>query len=408
MPELPYLTTDLPGIGGRIKERVEDFRVDELPAMTPTGRGRYAHFRVIKKGLPTPIAVSRLARFLGVSPGDIGVAGMKDSQAVTSQWMSVDSSCTGRLERFRDAQIEIDEIIWHSERLRAGQLVGNRFAIRIRGVGRKQLADAHQVLDVLKRRGAPNFFGPQRFGNRGDTGRLGAAMVRGDLAEFVALFLGKPLDGEEPDIQAARKAFDLGQYDRAIGQWPRHFVDQRKALAAYKRRQNPVSALAAIDPRMKRLFVSAFQSEIFNLVLTRRLATFDQLAAGDLAMEAGSNQFFLVEDPAPLAPRVAKLVISPTGPIAGNRCPLAQGEMGALEQETLAAFEVTAESFQRVDRLEVRGSRRPLRFAMVEPRLSAGKDRFGEFIELAFTAPSGCYATIPLREIMKVDVEPGA
>ena len=404
MLQQPYLTADLPGIGGRIKQRVEDFRVDELPAATPTGRGRYAHFRVIKKGMPTPVAVSRLARFLGVSPGDIGVAGMKDSQAVTSQWMSVDSSCTSRLERFRDAQIEIDEIIWHSERLRPGQLAGNRFAIRIRGAGRGKLAAATAVLDVLRRRGVPNFFGPQRFGRRGDTGRLGAAMVRGDGEEFVRLFLGGPIESDDRDATAARKAFDLGQFDRAIKNWPRHFVDQRKALAAYKRRRNPASALAAIDPRMKRLFVSAFQSEIFNTVLVRRLADFDRLWAGDLAQEAGDNPFFLVQDPAALAQKLAGLQISATGPIFGSRCPLAEGDPGRLERQVLAEFEVSPDDFVRVDRLEVKGSRRPLRFAMIEPGLSAGKDRFGEFIELRFTAPSGCYATIVLHEIMKVDL----
>lgn len=404
MLKQPYLTAAMGGIGGQIKRRVEDFRVDELPAAAPSGRGRYAHFRVIKKGLPTPVAVSRLARALGVSPGDIGVAGMKDSQAVTSQWMSVDSSCTGRLERFRDAQVEIDEIIWHSERLRPGQLAGNRFCIRIRGVGRSKLPVASAVLEVLRKRGVPNFFGPQRFGNRGDTGSLGAAMVRGDGEEFVRVFLGKPIEGDDREIAQARRDFDLGLFDRAIKNWPRHFVDQRKALAAYKRRRNPVSALAAIDPRMKRLFVSAFQSEIFNAVLVRRLADFDRLLAGDLAQEAGSNQYFLVEDPAASAQKVLDLEISPTGPIFGSRCPLAQGDPGRVESDVLTEFNVTPEDFARVDRIEVKGSRRPLRFALIEPGLSAGKDRFGDFIELRFTAPPGCYATVVLHEIMKVDV----
>lgn len=405
MAELPYLTVDLPGIGGRFKEHLSDFCVEEVPVYDPCGKGTHAYFRVTKRGLPTPVAVNRIARFMNVHPMDIGVAGLKDSQAITTQWMSLEFAEINRLQKFRDKQIEISDITWHGNKLRLGHLAGNRFDIRIRGVAAGDLAAAQRILDVLVRRGVPNFFGPQRFGMRGDTGTLGAAMVRNDLEEFVKVFLGRSKPCDPPDCAAARDAFDAGFLDRAIQRWPRHYVDQRKALAAFKRRRNPVAAMAAIDKRLKRLFVSAFQSEIFNQVLIHRLIDFDKVFVGDLAQKVDSGGIFPVENDDAEQPRCERFEISPTGPIVGYRCNFAQGAPGHLEQSVLGTYGVTPEDFTRVGSLPVKGSRRPLRFGLLDPRLASGRDDNGPFIQVAFTAPSGCYATIVLREIMKNDAE---
>ena len=87
----------------------------------------------------------------------------------------------------------------HTNKLRPGHLAGNRFILRIRGVGPDQLAAAEAILDVLRRRGVPNYFGHQRFGARNDTADLGRAMVKGDLDEFTAILLGRSRPGDPPD-----------------------------------------------------------------------------------------------------------------------------------------------------------------------------------------------------------------
>jgi tRNA pseudouridine13 synthase len=405
---LPYLTSESPGIGGRIKETLEDFRVEELPLYDICGQGTHLYFRVTKAGIPTPVAVQRLARFLGVHPAEVGFAGLKDAQAITTQLMSVEFAQSGRLERFRDAQMKVEPLGYHRNKLRPGLLAGNRFYVRIRGVGEAQAPAAQAILDVLARRGVPNYFGHQRFGSRGDTGALGAAIVRNDLKEFVAIFLGRAMPTDPPDCKAARDAFDAGYYGRAMQRWPRHFTDQRRALVAYKRKQNPLAAMSAVDKRLRRLFVSAFQSEIFNAVLARRIDRLDEVMAGDLAQKSDTGGIFPVEDLAADLPRAARFEISATGPIVGFQGDLAGGEPGRIEQEVLARHGVHFEDFRRAGAVKSRGSRRALRFAMVEPRLAPGRDMKGEFLELSFTAPSGCYATVVLRELMKTDAEPAA
>jgi tRNA pseudouridine13 synthase len=156
---------------------------------------------------------------------------------------------------------------------------------------------------------------------------------------------------------------------------------------------------------MRRFFVSAFQSRIFNEVLARRLNDIDKVWEGDLAEKADNGAIFAVADAATEQPRAERFEISPTGPITGFRGKLAEGQMGQIERDVLARHNLTPDDFRRVGKLKVKGGRRALRFALKAPELTAGRDKHGESLELTFTAPAGAYATIVLREIMKTDVE---
>ena len=401
MIELPHLTGDLPGIGGRIKQCPEDFRVDEIPLYEACGEGTHVYFQVVKTSLPTPQAISRIARCMGVRPADIGVAGLKDARAVTSQWMSLEHADPDKLLACRDAQIRVSTVTRHRNKLRPGHLTGNRFVIRIRDVGERELAQARAILDVLVLRGVPNYFGPQRFGARADTDLLGEALVRGNMEEFVAILLGRGRSSDPPDCRAARQAFDAGDLTAAMRHWPRHYSDQRRALAAYRRKKRPAAAAAAVDKRMKRLYVSALQSAIFNDVLSRRIQSVDRVEDGDLARKIDTGGIFSVEDAAVEQPRAEAFEISPTGPIPGYRCNLAGGQPGVIEREALARRDLQLDDFRHVGAMKCKGTRRALRFALKEPAISAGADGLGQFIELTFTAPSGCYATVAVEEIIK-------
>jgi len=449
---LPYLTSDLPGIGGRIKEDVTDFRVDEVPLYVLAGEGTHVFFKVTKRGVPTPAAVERIARHMGVHPTEIGFAGLKDSQGVTKQLMSLEHADTERLKQFRDSQVTVELVSRHGNKLRAGHLLGNRFHIRIRGVGADRMEQARAILAVLQARGVPNYFGEQRFGARGDTGRLGEMLVRNDADAFIKAYLGQPLPSDPPDCKAAREAFDAGLFNKALERWPRHFSNERRALSAYKKRKHAGPALGAIDKRLKRLYVSAFQSEIFNEVLVQRLPTLHRVFPGDMCIKPNGAIFYVIDAAAEQA-RADALEIHPTGPIIGFRShlagpegmtaavapangiegdqtpedtvesqgdevaevqaleaapasvPIQPGEVnpGQIERDVLASHHVTTEDFRHVGALKVKGTRRALRFAITEADIQIGTDTRGDFLEVSFFAPSGCYATVVLREIMKTE-----
>src|SRR5215813_11325527 len=86
---LTYLTRELPGIGGKIKQRDEDFFVEELPLYEPGGQGEHVYCEIEKAGMSTFDAVHRLAEALGVAQREIGYAGMKDARAITRQVVSI-------------------------------------------------------------------------------------------------------------------------------------------------------------------------------------------------------------------------------------------------------------------------------------------------------------------------------
>ena len=407
-----------------LKQRPEDFVVDEMPLYAASGTGTHLYFRVRKRGIPTPAAVQRIARHMGVNPEDIGYAGLKDAQAVTTQWMSLEHVPEERLRAFSDTQMEILEVARHGNKLKTGHLAGNRFEIKARpGAGdaaagggpagsgpgeggakawpENASARARAILDILCRRGVPNYFGVQRFGARSDGSELGQALVAGDDGLFLSLYVGRAREDDPPDCRAARAAFDAGEPARAMDLWPRHYGSERRTLAAYLRKRNPHHAVAAMDKRMKRLFVSAFQSRMFNEILAARIDTLDQVLLGDLAQKTDSGGVFYVEDPVLEKPRVEAFAISPTGPLFGHKIRLAQGEPGRIEQGVADRYGITPEGLRRVDQLKIPGTRRALRFPLKDVVLESGTDDAGAFLRLCFTLPSGCYATVVLDEVMK-------
>lgn len=404
---LPYLTADMPGIGGYIKEDVSDFIVQEVPLYELSGEGTHVFFKVVKRGIPTPVAVDRIARHMNVPSHEIGFAGLKDAQALTSQLMSLEHADVERLNSLKDPQMELEVVSRHGNKLRSGHLLGNHFKIRVRDVAPDKLILAKNILSVLEKRGVPNYFGLQRFGARGDTGKLGELLLRNELDEFVAMYLGRSNPNDPPDCKAARDAFDSGDFNRALERWPRHYGNERRALSAYKKRKHAGPAMAAIDKRMRRLYVSAFQSTVFNEVLSRRIQTMDQVFVGDLAQKSDTGGVFMVEDAALEQPRAEQFEISPTGPVVGYRSHLAGGDEsdpsspGRIERDVLAMHRVNLEDFRHVGALKLKGTRRALRFRLEKLDCQPGKDSRGEFVELAFYAPSGCYATVVLRELMK-------
>jgi tRNA(Glu) U13 pseudouridine synthase TruD len=100
---------------------------------------------------------------------------------------------------------------------------------------------------------------------------------------------------------------------------------------------------------------------------------------------------------------VARLKKTGATLVWASTTPVPDGEPGRIEREVLSARRLAAEDFRRVGPLKCKGSRRALRFKIGEPSLAAGADQRGEFLELAFVAPPGCYATVAVREITKND-----
>jgi tRNA pseudouridine13 synthase len=354
---LPHLSAELPGTGGVLRSRDEDFVVDEVPAYPASGEGDHVFVRIEKRGLTTPMAAEAIADAVGVRVRDVGWAGMKDRRAVTRQWLSLPPPVTPE----RVATIAVDgvtilEVRRHNHKLRTGHLRGNRFVLRVRGIADAALAAerASAVLAALAAApGAPNWFGEQRFGREGDNAAVGKALITGG------------------DLPRRIHPRDLG--------------------------------------RNRRLYVSALQSELFNEWLRRRLADglYRRVITGDLLQKRASGGMFATEDPAVDQPRLLAGELVVTGPMFGHRlrAPVADSEAAGREAEILAWAGVAAADFARVGALG-EGTRRPLAIEITDGAVAvaAGLD---DAIDVSFTLPSGAYATTVMREVMKTD-EPAA
>lgn len=400
--DLPYLTAELPGVGGEIKRYDEDFVVTEIPLYAPSGAGTHVYFGVEKHSLTTRDAISQIARGLGRPRMDIGYAGLKDAHAVTRQTFSVEHIDPKRIERFENSRMRVLWISRHTNKIKLGHLAGNRFRIRIRDVKSDALGRAQSILDVLRRRGVPNYFEAQRFGTRGDNALVGAAILRNDFEAALKLILGSPTADDRPDIARARTLCDAGDYENAARAWPGFCHEQQKLCKILARGGgNAKKAWAAVDHTLRKLYLSAIQSHVFNLVLAMRIDQIYTLSDGDVAFKHANGATFNVESAATEQPRCDAFEISPTGPLFGSRMKQAAGRPAELERSVLAATGLDERLFDYREKFRLDGSRRPLRVPLENPKAASGNDANGAYLELSFTLPPGSYATCVTREICK-------
>jgi tRNA pseudouridine13 synthase len=304
--------------------------------------------------------------------------------------------------------VEIVEIARDHEPLHPGALAGNRFAITIRGVGPEQdaLSRAEAIVGVLAERGVPNFFGPQRFGVRGEGPDLARHLLAREPLKALDLFLGAPSTREgDPRAQAFRRAYEKKSYGEALSLVPGRLNGERRLLEQLVRGRRKEAVAGELSPATRRMALSAWQALLFNRVLAARLPTLDVPRAGDLLAAEGAARGDdapserTCTDPAADAAAVRARTLHLTGPLFGERVALAEGEPGVIERAVLAAEALPSRALVRPAGLSLWGERRPLRFLA---RNLAVRALAGECsLVFEFTLPPGCFATALLAEVMK-------
>ena len=337
----PYFTADLPGTGGTLRADPSDFEVEEIPAYPPAGEGSHVFAWIEKRGVTTIQAVRALAGAVGVRDRDVGAAGMKDRHAVTRQFLSFPPPVTP--EALLAAGVEgvsVMSAVRHPHKLRTGHLRGNRFRITVRAVAVSADAAAERATGVLARLaeppGSPNWYGEQRFGAGGDNAAAG------------------------------------------------------RALLSSRRRGG----------RETRLLISAYQSELFNRYLARRIADgkYRQVIGGDiLALPSGA--MFATSEPEVDQARLERGELIPTGPMFGHsmREPVLASEAGTREISILIEEGITPADFKPLGPLAP-GTRRPIAIAVAAASVAPIAP---DAIQVTFELPAGAYATAVMREITK-------
>ncbi len=406
-----YVSAGVPGTGGRLKERPEDFLVEEIPAYEPSGSGEHLYMLVEKRDMATLHMTRVIADHFGVKPMAVGVAGLKDKRAVTRQLVSV--HVPGRkVSDFPALEHESLTVHWtdlHANKLRRGHLKGNRFIIRIRGVEPSRVVDAHRALSILAARGVPNRIGAQRFGHTMRNHEIGRLLILGEHQRVLDLILGP--SEEFPLVQPrARELYAAGDLAGALASMPRSAHTEVRLLRTLIRGGNAKRAVYAIEPPERSFFVTAFQSAIFNAVLEQRLGagTFDRVLEGDLAFKHENGAVFAIGagelGDESILQRLKQGEISPTGPMWAPGMMTAGGTIGQMEAAALGESGISVEqigAYIRGARIEIEGARRPLRVPLTYPDIEGGMDEHGAYIRCRFELPRGSFATVVMDEIMK-------
>jgi tRNA pseudouridine13 synthase len=393
-----YLTEDLPGTGGVIKESAEDFLVAEIPLYHPCGEGEHTYAEIEKTGITTLEAIRRIARSLGVQERDMGYAGMKDAGGVTRQTVSIPRVDPDKVLNANVPGVKFLSAVRHGNKLKLGHLAGNRFRIRVCNPAENALESASAILDVLVKRGVPNYFGLQRYGAQGNYPRVGRALLLGDWKGAVDAIIGSSQAVQDERWKAAIEAYRLGDIEASIAAMPVYCRTEKDILLRLEKRPGAFDkALHAVNPRLRKLYLSAYQSSLFDVLLEERLDVFDKVMEGDIAFKHANGACFLVLDAMSEAPRAESFEISPTGPMFGCKMKLPEGLPMQLEERVLREEGLELKRFDLSGGLCMEGERRPLRVPLGDPLLEMET----EALVLEFSLPRGSYATSVLREIMK-------
>lgn len=280
--ELPLLVNG--PRAGAWEKGAGNFTVTELPLYPFVGEGEHVALVVEKTGIATRELAVSVAKALSLKPMDVGYAGMKDKDTVAVQAFTVYTTREEAVVKaFQGAGARVVSVTRHKNKLRLGHLAGNAFRLFIRGgdAGR-----ALETLETLKKCGAPNYYGPQRFGAQGENPLLGWKVLTGN---------------------------------KRLDRWKRDFA------------------------------VSALQSHIFNLVLAQRIrrGLFGSVLAGDVLQKTDSGGIFVSEGPQIDLPRYLAGEIVPTGPMHGGKMKEPTGEAKLMEEEVLASLGLSSALFGR-------------------------------------------------------------
>jgi tRNA pseudouridine13 synthase len=351
-------------INAHFSKNSKDFVVTENPLYEWSGEGEHLVLKIRKKDITTWSMLKELSRVTGVKEREFGYAGLKDKDGSTVQFISMPKIKEHTLENFSHDKIKIIEKHYHKNKLKIGHLKGNHFFIRLKKVNPTDALKLKEAVKAIKTNGFANYFGYQRFGKDGDN------------------------------------------YEYA-----------KEILSGKKKERNK---------KMKKFFISAYQSHLFNLWLSKRVEisklfqsfdekeifellnmpkesikqikaqpSFFKMLPGELMHHYPYGKVFICEDLEAESQRFFQKDITPTGLLCGKRAQNSTGIAGNYEKD------ITKEAEEFIDQMN--GARR---FAWIwaeglEMKYVEEKAQ----VELNFSLPKGSYATVILEELLHQVVE---
>lgn len=375
-------STNFDGIGGKIKVFPENFEVSEVISDKSIkqiiSQGDYAVYKLKKKNIDTYHALSDIFKKTGLR---LKALGLKDSFAVTEQFVC--SQNKGKLiENFSLSKYSLEHLGFVKKPLTKKNMVGNHFKIKINDC-KEGLSEFTEYDKIL------NFYGYQRFGSRRPvTHLIGKALVQRDFEKALEMILSytSPYDSQENN-EIREKLKDKSNYLKCLNLIPPQMDVERIVLKALIETNDPQKAIRQIPLSLRRLYVQAFQSYLFNVTLSSAFSEGEQLfepQEGDVCFDHGDilGKFVKGAD--------QRLTVPFVGYSYYKKTRFNNQISKVLEQEDVSPKDFFIKEMQEVS------NEGGFRQASISCTAFAVSENLVEF-----TLSRGSFATIVLREIMK-------
>jgi tRNA pseudouridine13 synthase len=384
----------------KIKQLPEDFRVEELTDVVAGIAGPFAFYRLDKKNWTTPDALHAIRRRWEIPFNRLSYGGLKDRHAQTGQYLSI---FHGPKRNLTHQEVSLTYLGQVEHPYSSAEIRANRFTLTLRSLSPKTVEHALSALDVLQQIGVPNYFDDQRFGSVGADGRFVAKeMVLGRYEE--ALKIALTAHYEHDRAAAKREKAILRECWR---DWPRCKAELPKgharSLVDYlvHHLDDFRGALERLKPELRGLYLSAWQSHLWNKLLATWLLEHvpgDQLLTTHLKM----GDFPL---PRSLPDTVVAEWKELTLPL-----PSARLKLEAASPIATIVNRVIEEEGLPLDQIKLRGLRKPFfskgdRPAAVIPHALSAESEPDELnagwqkLILRFELPRGAYATMIVKRL---------
>lgn len=335
-----------------------DFVVDEIPLYEASGEGEHLMVHIRKKNLSTWELVDILCNSFGAKAKEIGTAGLKDKNALTTQYITVPIRLEEQLSQMDHPQIKILSMKRHANKLRTGHLKGNRFFIRLKKVLPVAAKKLDEALKHIKEDGMPNYFGYQRFGNDGDNYIIGKEIVEGKKKE---------------KNKKKAKLFISAYQSHQFNLWLSRRIEISRLITGLS--ISEASEVLNLDKNL----IKSMQKQKHPF----------KMLPGDLCMHYPYGAIFYAEDLEAEAKLFSEKDRTPTGLLSGKKVKHSIDVAHTIEKE----FDVETKED---------GTRR---YAFVFPEdveWEYKEDR--AWFELHFTLPKGSYATVLIEELAKREI----
>jgi tRNA pseudouridine13 synthase len=415
--------TPFDGIGGKLKQQSQDFSVTEISNYPyKVESGKYLIAEVTAINWETNLLIRELSKHLRISRERISFAGTKDKRAKTTRLMSFYNVSPSRLSKLKIKDVEIKTIYSSNKPIKIGNLAGNKFKIIVRNIDEK--VNLYRVKNIanyiIKNDGFPNFFGIQRFGiSRPITHTVGKFIIKDDFENAVMTYIANPLIGEDDESYKAREELErTHDYTNALKSFP-DYLNYEKAILN-KLVNNPedyVSAIKELPKNLLTMFVYAYQSYLFNKILSERIRKnlpINKAIEGDIILPIRNG---VIDKKGILTKKnnlkkinrqISKEKAAVSGVLYGCDSIYSDGKMGEIERKVIDSEKLDPRDFivSDIPHITSPGSRRQLNAVVKNFKFKLVKDELNEYkkaLNIEFTLGKGNYATSLLREFMKSD-----